>query len=603
MVVQKTLLRRAVTLEHGDFLVRETVQRCPVGCRTPQGALVTRRGDLLATRLPPRSTFGYDVLVHVGLERFLHHRQREEIRLALLEEHGIALSSGEVSHLAVLFLTKLEALHEHRAPVLREALAKDGGWPLHVDATGEDGRGTLLVAWASWRRWVLGSFKLPTEREDAILPRLKEVAARFGNPCAVVRDLGRAVTRAVKALVAAMPQPVPILACHLHFLADVGRDLLDPAHGALRERIRATRVRPALRALARGLGRDLGGEIDVGRDALRAWQGESTPRHRVPEGPAGLAVVRGLTQWVLDFPADELYRRFPFDRPCLDLYARCARMHRAVDAYLRSPPKDAAVRRPLERLGRVLDGLVADPAAAELACRLRSRAALFDELRAILRLRPPGSDAPPVLSPEQAAAQLHDIRADLESFVTALRERRPERGPAQDMREAIDVVLAHLARHGDNLWGHAIALPPGAGGGLRVVSRTNNELEGFFHTMKHGERRRSGRKVLTQDFERLPPQAALAANLERPDYVALLCGSLDRLAAAFAELDAQRRRAAPVLCEPVADAAVTDDADDTPLVSASLPTTDRRIVRSAAMKRRIESAARSRAPRLRRKTG
>ena len=51
--------------------------------------------------------------------------------------------------------------------------------------------------------------------------------------------------------------------------------------------------------------------------------------------------------------------------------------------------------------------------------------------------------------------------------------------------------------------------------------------------MKHAERRRSGRKVLTHDFESLPPAAALAYNLTRPDYVALVCGSLDALPARF----------------------------------------------------------------------
>jgi hypothetical protein len=35
----------------------------------------------------------------------------------------------------------------------------------------------------------------------------------------------------------------------------------------------------------------------------------------------------------------------------------------------------------------------------------------------------------------------------------------------------------------------------------------------------------------------MPAEAALVRNLERDDYVAIVCGSLDRLAEAFAELD------------------------------------------------------------------
>ena len=196
--------------------------------------------------------------------------------------------------------------------------------------------------------------------------------------------------------------------------------------------------------------------------------------------------------------------------------------------------------------------------------------------------------------------ELRDIRGDLDRWVSTLRQRRPARGPAQDTRQAIDLVLAHINRHGNSLWGHAIKLPAQAGGGIRLVERTNNIQENFFHTMKHGERRRSGRKILTQDFERLPAAAALACNLRRPDYVAILCGSLERLPAAFAQLDAQRREArlAARPAEPTAKEVFQGIVE-----TASLPTADRRIVRSDAMTWRVLQAARSRAPRTYKKVG
>jgi hypothetical protein len=89
-----------------------------------------------------------------------------------------------------------------------------------------------------------------------------------------------------------------------------------------------------------------------------------------------------------------------------------------------------------------------------------------------------------------------------------------------------------------------ISLPQAAGGGTRLVDRTNNVLEDFFHGLKHAERRRSGRKILTQDLENLPATATLARNLLRPDYVAVLSGSLDELARASARLDASAREQA-----------------------------------------------------------
>ncbi|MEK7312859.1 MAG: hypothetical protein AAB065_00135 [Deltaproteobacteria bacterium] len=596
MRVQKTGPRHGVTLEHGHFAARETTHVCAAGC-IKDDALVTRRAQALATRLPPKGTVGYDVIVLVGLMRFVKHRQRDEIRVALQIEHGIALSTGEISHLYRRFLGYLEALHEDRAPQLRAALAADGGWPLHIDATGEDGRGTLLVAFAGWRRWVLGAWKIPTERSETILPKLRSVVDKFGAPCAVMRDLGRAMTEAAAALVVKLKRKPPVLACHQHFLKDVGKDLAGEAHDRLRDLFRRFKVKVGLRTLARDLGRALGRDIAAAREGLLEWQ-HGDERHVLPDGRTGLATVRALAQWVLDFHVDGEDEGFPFDRPYLDLYNRCQTACRAADAFLRRPIADAKVTKALRRLRRILDPVDADVPFKRVAATLRTRTALFTELREALRLRTKSSGkspaAPAVLSPKQAADDLSDIQTAVDKLTADLVERRPARGPAQDERRAIDIVIAHLVDHGPSLWGHAIKLPANVGGGIRLVDRTNNAQETLFHNFKHGERRRSGRKVLSQDMEQLPAAAALALNLQREDYVAILCGTLGELPAAFATLDSRNRRRSVLVVNAAARVA---DATECDVVSASLPTEDRNIIRTEGMDRRIHAAARSRAPR------
>jgi hypothetical protein len=603
MHVRKTLQRSGSTLAHGCFEVCEAVYVCAAGCTvevcSPSGAgkqlvPVTRRSSMLAELLPPRRTVGYDVMCFVGLERFLRHRQREEIRAALDQEHGIRLSTGEVSTLASDFVVYLEALHEARASALGAALAQDGGYPLHIDATGEDGRGTLLVALAGWRRWVLGSWKIPTERADAILPRLRGLVDRFGAPCAVMRDLGRAVTEAARDLVKGLDSPPPVLSCHFHFARDVGKDLLTDAHDDLRSLFRRFRIRSGLRALARSLGRQLGAAIDEARDDLAGWlDGEAAQSHVLPGDRVGLAIIRALAQWVLDYPADGEDEGFPFDLPYLDLWRRCQRVLRAAEAYLRTPSPDQRVQRAIEHLHRIVEPVRGQSAFKEPVAILEDRVRLFGELRQALRLRVKPTAASSAGPAEPGAlAELNDIEVALGELTQSLRERRPERGPAQSTRHAIDIVLAHLDRHGTSLRGHVVHLPAAAGGGVRLVDRTNLLSEGFFHGMKHGERRRSGRKVLSQDFERLPAGAALARNLALPDYVAILCGSLDGLPRAFAALDSNGRG----LALPARQRARADPTAD--IVSASLPSADRRLLRSEQLDARLQSAARSRAPRL-----
>lgn len=61
--------------------------------------------------------------------------------------------------------------------------------------------------------------------------------------------------------------------------------------------------------------------------------------------------------------------------------------------------------------------------------------------------------------------------------------------------------------------------------------------EHFFGQHKQQLQRRLGRAHLGRDLDDQPAQAALADNLQHRDYVQVLCGSLEHIAEAFAELD------------------------------------------------------------------
>jgi hypothetical protein len=478
---------------------------------------------------------GYDVMAYVGLQRFLHHRQREEIRLSLLHEHGISISAGMISNLAKLFLGYMRELHNGHADQFQIALAGDGGWPLHIDATGEDGRGTLLVAFSGWRKWVLGSWKIPTENVDAILPCLQEVVSRFGSPCSVMRDLGR----------------------------------------------------------------KLGTEINEAREELTVWQEQTGGDHRIPEGRSGIAIVRALTQRVLDFKADGTGHDYPFDRPFLDLYDRCKEARRAIDAFLYRTPSDPNVLKYLIRLHRILGPLESEVPFKQAVRRLQSRAKLLDELRDALRFSPGKSITGNEMNFKEnttqdlSATKLRDIQKQVKDLESSLKESRPKRGPAKDSRSAIELILRHFKNHGDYLWGHVINLSDHADGDIRLVDRTNNILERFFRGMKQKERRRSGRKILTQDFEHLPPEAALVYNLKCADYVSIVCGSLDQLHEAFSQIDRKRVRKNGEVQSRID---YYSNLEVSRIETASLPTKDRRLIRTDQMQRRIAAAAKSRAP-------
>jgi hypothetical protein len=597
--VQKTTPHHGKTIGHGQFEIRETIHVCANRCRLDSGKLVTRRANSLAKHIIPGKTVGYDVMTFVGLQRFVHHRQREEIRELVLHEHGIPLSSGTISNLTKLFLGYLLKLHDKHIEQLRDALNSDGGWPLHIDATCEDGRGTLLVALAGWRRWVLGSWKIPTEHTQAILPCLHEIVKKFGAPCAIMRDLGRAITLAVNTLLAELELDIPVLACHMHFLKDIGKDLLTPAYGELRALFKQYKTLAKLRALSRELGRKIGNNSSQAREHVKVWQSRASADHSVPQGVAGIATVRSIAQWVIDYKADSTGHDYPFDRPYLDLYDRCMTACRAVDAFIYKTPSDPKVLKTLKRLRRIIAPVASEMPFEQIARRLRSRSKLFDELRDTLRLVPKSSSGrtkrrvSETITSDQTAGELWDIRQQVGNLTDSLKKRRPKRGPAKDTRMAIDLILRHIKDHSDYLWGHVISISKETGKQIRIVDRTNNIIESFFRCMKHDERRRSGRKILTQDFENLPPEAALAYNLTCPDYVSIVCGSLEYLHEAFAKIDLDRTKT-------TIGSNHRGKCESIPILprveTASLSSVDRELIRTEQMQQWIVAAAKSRAP-------
>jgi hypothetical protein len=583
--VQKTFRHEGRTLEHGAFNVRETVYVCRDRCRNDDRTLFTKRAQSVVRTIMPNSIVGYDLMVCVGLKRLLEHKQREEIKAELDEKHGIRISSGEVSNLTRYFLEYLLRLHHARADQLKGVLEADGGWPMQVDATGEGGRGTLFVVMAGWRKWVLGAWKIATERADLLLPCMRDTVKRFGPPCGAMRDLGRAVSPAIDDLVSEMQLDIPVLACHQHFLADIGKDLLEDDYSALRQLFRRTKIRPEINKLVRELGGKIGFQINDARQAVLDWQARID--YRLPPGRDGLAVVRNIAQWVLDYKAGLSGLDFPFDRPYLSFYNRCIVALRAIDAFVRIPPNDRKVVRMIQRLRRIVSKVSSEVPFRQTVKRLERRAELFDELRDKLRLAKE-------LPEKESIEDLDEMRLQFEAWTAALENRRPKRGPGKDIRNAVDIILKHIDTHGDNLWGHAISLPQRAGSGIRLMSRTNELLENFFGTMKHGERRRSGRKNLGQDLEHLPAEAALAYNLEHADYVNIVCGSLEQLPLAFTQLDMEHHNRKKKW---LPSKEIVNLEQELQLSTASLSSADKRLVRTDLMNQRIKKAANSRAPR------
>lgn len=532
MRVGKSTERTLATAALGPFRAREMLKHCPRCASAPLfGCVALRR------LVKPRQHFGYDLIVHVGLARYLRRMQRDEIRGELLRDLGIEVSSGTISALCDRFLSYLESLHLLRSPYLRAAMA--GGYPMHLDATCDRGKGGLLVCLDGWRGWVLMAARIDSENPVQMAPVVDKAVALFGDPVATVRDLGEGGAHAVERL---RKRGIPDLICHYHFLAAVGGKLFDQPYSCLRSTLRTSRVRTDLRALVR---------------ALRAYRNDSSHAGRFGSGP-----VRGdllaLMHWLLEADSSK-DAPYPFSLPHFEFIRRCQRALERADEWVpcpRSEPERRAVRHLESLVGR----LARDERIRSATAKIEQDWSAFCELRDVLRITNaelPRADERCGRQQPLPAAE-HERLREIKNAVEEYRKRLSAsavKGSKSSPGSAEAVFLKYFDRYGHLLFGHP-TLRDETGAIVAVVPRTNNAIEHFFGREKQRLRRRLGRANLGRDLEQQPAQAALAANLRHADYVRVLCGSIENLPVAFAALDAQAGRDTAPLIRSHRDSAV-----------------------------------------------
>ncbi len=598
MSVRNSYPRKLITVKYGNVSARVITLKCNEGCQTVDGFTVLRLPDIISRIVPKSASISYDVEVEVGLQRYLQCKQREEVREHLWEK-DIHISTGKITNLAHSFLRHFGLLHAKRSPALKEAMELEGGYVGHFDATGECGTGTLFINVDGWRGWVLGAWRLTTECADQIKPCLEDSKDKFGTPRAMMRDFGKAMIPAVQEFVDGCEEEIEILGCHQHFCAFVGKDLLKGAYDKLGGLLNKHGFKTPLAAIVREWGKRNGVQEHGVKQAIEKWN-EDLNSYTMPKGPIGIAALRSHVQWVLDIHSETNNLRFPFELPHLIFYYQCKELRSACDSYIKYAPDDLYLFRSLKRLAKILDPIITDDSFSDVVKTLRRRNKFFSELRSALRVIPKisGVKKPVPQSLDVQLSELNDIKKAVAKLKSSLIERRPKRGPGEDKRNAIDNILKHLDKHEASLWGHVIRLPEHAGGGIRLVQRTNLPAEGFFSGFKRGIRRQTGKKILSQELESIPPESALVSNLKDPQYVQILCGSIEKLPEEFAKLDREEELRLANLKLKSDERPHTPKEIRTKVETASLSRSDKNFVRKPSLKAKILNAASNRAPRF-----
>jgi hypothetical protein len=521
--VLKTQRRQVSTLPIGPWIAHETIWRDPATDQAYGSAQLRR---LVA----PGCTFGYDVLVLVGQELFLHHRPTEAV-VEQLREGQIPISPSEVGYLARKFVVYLALAHRQSAPTLKKAMQAQGGYILHLDGTCEGGGPMLMSSLDGLSQIVLGSVKLPSEKAEQIIPFLQEIKARFGRPIATVHDMGTGILRAIHEVFPGVPDFI----CHFHFLRDVGKDLLEADYEALRQRLRKHGLGQKLLYRARRLKSTLDQQPEVMEGFCHSvQQGHWPPSAQLESFP--LLCAYSLIQWALESKRGSEGYGFPFDRPQVEWAHRMLvlgeRLEQIKDIHLRGQWTD---NKPLLRLSCELRNLCADAGLARRLAALDEKIQVFDQLRSAMRIAPTGGGAG--LNSGSEAVALGPIEKAVEKFRQQITSRAD-----YDSNDGWKAMVAQIDKYQEKLFADPITVRTPHGPLVIQPQRTNNIMERFFRDLRRGARHRTGNNRIGRFLQSMIADTPLVRNLENPAYLKILLNGQATLEERFAQIDVETVR-------------------------------------------------------------
>jgi len=477
----------------------------------------------LRTLTPYRATFGYDVLVYVGRALFMHCHSEQEI-IEDLARNNVVISQREIGFLGRKFIAYLAIAHQRSAHRLKAHMALQGGYILHIDGTCERNSPHLFTGIDGIANIVLDNIKLASEKAEFIVPFLKQIQMQYGDPIALVHDMGQGILSAVKSVF----KDTPDFICHFHFLRDIGKDLLETDYSKIRTRLTKHKIRGLLRRRAKVLEEIINDDPKAAHQLHRSLDNGKMDPLFLESMPTIMAYT--MIHWAFD-ASDQLDGYgFPFDCPHLVFYQRLKAVYGFINEYSASGNRKAINNRALLSLWRPLTKIVEDQQLTRAASHMQEKMNCFKKLRKALEIAVPGG---------KKALNDDGLDADIKSIEEKIIEFREEIMTDEKLcqKDEYTKMIEQIDKYWEKLFADPITVNTKNGQIIIQPQRTNNILERFFRDFKRGNRKKSGTISLNRTLRTILADTPLVKNLDNPEYMTILLDGRSTLEECFAKID------------------------------------------------------------------
>ena len=478
--------------------------------------------------VPKRCNFGYDVLVKVGEAFFLGSRNNDQI-VKDLREKNVNISRSEVSYLAKKFIIYLALLHKKVRKETRAFLSMNGGYILHLDGTCEGDSPHLISVLDGITEIVLDNTKVPSENANDLITFLKGIKEAYGDPVAVVSDMGKGILAAVRAVF----ENVPLFICHFHFLKNLGKELFGEENDIIRKRLKNHGIQGILRKRVRTLSNTITAvPSELMESFLRLIETEDIMTERITESLPQM-VIHTLLMWVLDGKHQGQGRGFPFDQPYLIFYQRLVTAYTLFGQFAKSDLfKTSKEKILVHTIRRDLQPVIRDSVLKKASIKMLDKVDVFSRLRFAMRITLPENKCG--LNDDGELCSMKAIEKEVTKFSRHLSK---DKNRMKD--KAYQKLIAQINKYSGLLFCDPIVVETKAGKILIQPQRTNNLLEQFFRTLMRTYRKKNGFQAVARILKAMLKDTPLVMNLRNKDFMEILLDGKKNLAERFADVDAE----------------------------------------------------------------
>lgn len=508
ITVKKTKTRTISSLEIGTFEAKEYIYEC-------QNDNIVFTPNQLDKMVPPGCNFGYDVIAYVGLAIFVDYRSNQDIMHSLAAKN-ICISDRQISNLGRKFITYLAIAHDEAREQIRSLMKREGGYILHIDGTFEGDSPNLFCGLDGISEIVLDAIKIPSEKKDDIVPFLMRIKKQYGNPIALVHDMGTGIMGAV----AVVFKDVPDYICHFHFLRDIGKDLLLEDHKSIMRSLKKHKIRGSLRQKLRYLENKLGEHIGSINEIISGEKKVDLETEIFPE-----IVVYSLIQWVFEAPRQSKGYGFPFDTPHLDFYTRLKKIYKELSKILDN--SDRKNKKCLIKVCKLVKVVLDDKNLKTTVKNIEAKIVVFNKLRESMKIADPVGEKG---LNDEGDSDIKTIEDKVKKFYQWLKVDKKR-------KKTYSKMIKQIEKYWEKLFTDPIIVVTNEGEFTVVPQRTNNILERFFRSEKRRDRKKQGCVSLNKTLKAILAKTPLVRNLENQEYLEIILNDCSSLAERFSKID------------------------------------------------------------------